>query len=186
LVIPLTNRPGGILIQGFNQDGQRSLGTIVLDLDIDGFRSQVNCQVIDAPTSYNLLLERPWIHKYRVVPSSVHQCFKYSQDGIPRRIIADTRPFAVSESYFADYQYYKSSEESGKQDNVQASPNNPGESSSQQSRVPFLIRGLPPIGEHDKSQASQSSSQPQKANPQSGIKNESTPAGHSSPSPKLY
>ncbi|KAL0462153.1 UNVERIFIED_CONTAM: hypothetical protein Slati_0102900 [Sesamum latifolium] len=33
--------------------------------------------VIDAKTSYNMLLGRPWLHENAVVPSTWHQCFKY-------------------------------------------------------------------------------------------------------------
>ena len=57
-----------LTIHGFNSGGQGSLGTILLDQDIQGFLTQVNCHVIDAPTSYNLLLGRPWLHRYKVVP----------------------------------------------------------------------------------------------------------------------
>ena len=95
-----------LTIHGLNSGGQGSLGTILLDLDIQGFLTQVNCHVIDAPTSYNLLLGRPWLHRYKVVPSTVHQCFKYYQDGIQKKVVADMKPFAVSETYFADYRYY--------------------------------------------------------------------------------
>ena len=60
------------MIQGFNREGQRTQGMIILDLDIEGFLTQVNCLVIDAPTSTNLLFGRPWIHKYKVVVSTMH------------------------------------------------------------------------------------------------------------------
>jgi hypothetical protein len=90
-----------LTIHGFNSGGQGSLGSILLDIDIQGFLTQVNCHVIDAPTSYNLLLGRPWLHRYKVVPSTAHQCFKYCKDGIQRRVAADMKPFAVTETYFA-------------------------------------------------------------------------------------
>ena len=82
------------------------MGVITLDLDIQGFLTQVNCHVINAPTSYNLLLGRPWLHRYKVVASTAHQCFKFDQNGELRRIMADTRPFAVTESFYSDSQYY--------------------------------------------------------------------------------
>ena len=43
--------------------------------------------------------------RYKVVPSTVHQCFKYYQDGEQKRIIADTKPFAITESFYADSQF---------------------------------------------------------------------------------
>jgi len=33
---------------------------------------EVTCYVIDADTSYNLLLGRPWIHANWIVPSTLH------------------------------------------------------------------------------------------------------------------
>ena len=72
---PAQLRASNLMIQGFNQRGQRTIGVITLDLDIQGFLTQVNCHVINAPTSYNLLLGRPWLHRYKVVASTAHQCF---------------------------------------------------------------------------------------------------------------
>lgn len=102
---PAQLRSSNLMIQGFNQGGQRTMGVITLDLDIQGFLTQVNCHVINAPTSYNLLLGRPWLHRYKVVASTAHQCFKFDQNGELRRIMADTRPFAVTESFYSDSQY---------------------------------------------------------------------------------
>jgi hypothetical protein len=94
------------VIKGFNQEGQRTIGTISFDLDIDGFLTKVNFHVIYAPTTYNLLLGRPWLHRYKGVPSTVHQCLKYYKYGIQKRITADPQPFAITESYMADSRYY--------------------------------------------------------------------------------
>ncbi|CAA0832644.1 Unknown protein, partial [Striga hermonthica] len=70
-----------LMIQGFNQGGQRALGIIRLKLVIGEMTSNALFHVIDAKTSYNMLLGRPWLHEYGVVPSTWHQCFKYCQDG---------------------------------------------------------------------------------------------------------
>lgn len=72
---PAQLRDTTLTIQGFNQGGQRTIGMINLDFDIQGFISSVTCYVINAPTSYNLLLGRPWIQRYKIVPSTLHQCF---------------------------------------------------------------------------------------------------------------
>lgn len=96
-----------LMIQGFHQGGQRAMGVITLELDIQGFLSKVTCHVINAPTSYNLLLGRPWLHQHKIVASTVHQCFKFYQDGQLRRIDADLRPFATTESFYSDAQYYE-------------------------------------------------------------------------------
>ncbi|KAG9450546.1 hypothetical protein H6P81_010511 [Aristolochia fimbriata] len=69
--------PSSLLIQGFNQEGQRALGMICLKLHIGHMVAETPFQVIDSRTSYNMLLGRPWLHANGVVPSTLHQCFKY-------------------------------------------------------------------------------------------------------------
>ena len=66
-----------LVIQGFNQEGQRAIDMIQLDVTIDELKARLLFHVIDSKTSYNLLLGRPWIHGNGVVPSTLHQCFKY-------------------------------------------------------------------------------------------------------------
>lgn len=54
----------------------------------------VTFHVIDAITSTNVLLGRPWMHEHKVVPSTWHQCFKYkTPEGETQRIFANTKPF---------------------------------------------------------------------------------------------
>ncbi|CAA0822242.1 Unknown protein, partial [Striga hermonthica] len=70
-----------LMIQGFNQGGQRALGIIRLRLLMEDMESTVMFHVNDAKTSYNMLLGRPWLHENGVVPSTWHQCFKYCKNG---------------------------------------------------------------------------------------------------------
>ena len=73
--------PSKLMIQGFNQCGQRAIGKIRLQMLIGEMESSALFHVIDAKTTYKLLIRRPWLHEYGVVPSTYHQCFKYFQDG---------------------------------------------------------------------------------------------------------
>ena len=66
-----------LLIQGFNQGGQRAIGMIRVDMTTGELKSSTIFHVIDAITSYSLLLGRPWIHENEVVPSTLHQCVKF-------------------------------------------------------------------------------------------------------------
>ncbi|CAH9127864.1 unnamed protein product [Cuscuta epithymum] len=91
-----------LMIQGFNQGGQRAIGMIRLDLTIGGLKANTLCHVIDAKASYDLLLGRPWIHENGVIPSTWHQCFMYEQNGV----VDDETPFAEAETYFADAKFY--------------------------------------------------------------------------------
>ena len=103
-------RPSAMVIQGFNQDGQRVLGSITVMLEIEELSTKVTCQVIDAMTTYNILLGRPWLHQYGIIPSTYHQCFKYNRDGVQYRVAADPKPYSVTESFLADAQYYRESD----------------------------------------------------------------------------
>ncbi|CAH9139057.1 unnamed protein product [Cuscuta epithymum] len=95
-----------LMIQGFNQGGQRAIGMIRLDLVIGELKASTLCHVIDAKASYNLLLGRPWIHENGVIPSTWHQCFMYEQNGVVKKVAADETPFTETETYFADAKFY--------------------------------------------------------------------------------
>ncbi|XP_049394584.1 uncharacterized protein LOC125858841 [Solanum stenotomum] len=95
-----------LLIQGFNQGGQMSIGSIKLEIHMEDLRSSSWMHVIDAKTSYNILLGRPWVHENRIVSSSYYQCLKYLEDGIERKIVADDNPFTEVETHFADAKFY--------------------------------------------------------------------------------
>ncbi|KAL0340182.1 UNVERIFIED_CONTAM: hypothetical protein Sradi_4535000 [Sesamum radiatum] len=58
-----------LMIQGFNQGGQRVVGIIRMQLTMVDMVSSALFHVIDAKTSYNMLLDRPWLHKNAVVLS---------------------------------------------------------------------------------------------------------------------
>jgi len=92
-----------VVIHGFNQSGQEAMGTISLVLKLDTLSTYVKFHVIDAATSYNALLGRPWLHENQVVPSTLHQCIKYmDRTGDTVRIFADKKPFTIVESFYAD------------------------------------------------------------------------------------
>ncbi|KAH0723844.1 hypothetical protein KY285_005029 [Solanum tuberosum] len=95
-----------LLIQGFNQGGQRSIGSIKLEIHMEDLRSSAWMHVIDAKSSYNILLGRPWVHENRIVSSSYYQCLKYLEYGIERKIVADDNPFTEVETHFADAKFY--------------------------------------------------------------------------------
>ena len=88
-----------LMIQGFNRDGQRALGKVRLELVIDDMESNALFHVIDAKTTYNMLLGRPWIHQNGVVSSIFHQCFKYCRNGEVKTVVADAKSFTVAEAH---------------------------------------------------------------------------------------
>ncbi|TYK23213.1 uncharacterized protein E5676_scaffold142G002450 [Cucumis melo var. makuwa] len=94
-----------LVIQGFNQGSQRVIGMIRLELIIGDLKASALFHVIDSRTTYKLLLSRPWIHGNGVVTSTLHQCFKFYQDGV-KKIEADSNPFSKAESHFVDVKFY--------------------------------------------------------------------------------
>ena len=94
-----------LVIQGFNQEGQRAIGLIHLELIIGELKSNVLFHVIDTKMTYNMLLGRPSIHENGIMPSTLHQCVKFFQNGI-KKVDADLKPFAETEAHFADAKFY--------------------------------------------------------------------------------
>jgi hypothetical protein len=73
--------PSHLMIQGFNQEGQNAIGKIRLAIHMEDMKFNALFLVIDVKTTYNMLLGRPWIHENGIISSTLHQCFKYCQDG---------------------------------------------------------------------------------------------------------
>ena len=59
-------------IYGFNTESRHPLRKIHLRCHIGDLKSVVTCYVMDADTSYNLLLGQRWIHANWIVPSRLH------------------------------------------------------------------------------------------------------------------
>src|SRR3954469_7116384 len=88
------------------------MGKIKLCCQIGDFKTEVTVYVIDADTSYNLLLGQPWIHRNHIVPSTLHQVMKYVDvQGQVRTLIAEQRPFKGVENYFIDVLLYQDAHE---------------------------------------------------------------------------
>ncbi|GAA0158714.1 hypothetical protein LIER_15663 [Lithospermum erythrorhizon] len=51
-------------------------------------------------------LGRPWIYANNVVPSTLHQCFKYLENGVETTVIGDDNHFTKAEAHFSDVKYY--------------------------------------------------------------------------------
>ena len=76
------------------------MGKIKLKCQIGDLRSEVRCYIIDADTSYNLLLGWSWIHRNSIIPSTLHQVMKYIDgDEKVRMLIAERHPFKGVENF---------------------------------------------------------------------------------------
>ncbi|XP_074266516.1 uncharacterized protein LOC141589791 [Silene latifolia] len=95
-----------IVIHGFNLNGERAIGMIRVNLSMGDLSSETLFHVIEAKTSFKLLLGRPWKHENGVVASTLHQCLKYYRGG-ERKINGDAKPFTKADSFFADAKFFE-------------------------------------------------------------------------------
>jgi hypothetical protein len=91
--------PSHLMIQSFNQGGQNTIGKIRLAIHMEDMKFNAFFHVIDAKTTYNMLLGRPWIHENGIISSTLHQCFKYCQDGGNKFLSKWDGPYMVQEVY---------------------------------------------------------------------------------------
>jgi len=64
--------------QVFNQVWQKGLGIIAVKVKLDNLYMDAIFHVIYADTSYNALLERPWLHTSKAIASTLHHYLKYT------------------------------------------------------------------------------------------------------------
>ncbi|XP_074314961.1 uncharacterized protein LOC141651138 [Silene latifolia] len=62
---------------GFSGETAHSVGEITIPTYIEGVNKLVRYLVIEGPTTYNVILGRPWLHQMKAVPSTYHQCLKF-------------------------------------------------------------------------------------------------------------
>ena len=94
------------MIQEFNLKGQRTINMIRVKLTMGDSSKSFIFYVIDAKTSYKLLLEWPWIHEHGIVAFTLHQCPKYYPSE-ERKTNGNVKPFTKAESYFTNARFCK-------------------------------------------------------------------------------
>ena len=62
---------------GFSGEVKQTLGEVLLPVYAEGINQATKFLVVDCPSSYNVILGRPWIHDMGVVPSTLHQLVKF-------------------------------------------------------------------------------------------------------------
>ncbi|XP_057780215.1 uncharacterized protein LOC130998827 [Salvia miltiorrhiza] len=69
-------RKTAVLI-GFSGESKTTVGEIDLPVYAEGVNLSTRFLVIDAPSAFNVILGRPWIHDMEAVPSTFHQVVKF-------------------------------------------------------------------------------------------------------------
>ena len=80
-------------VTGFRVAAEYTIGYIQLALKVGPILSLTRFHVIDFSFSYHVLLGHPWLHKYKLVSSTYHQCVKGRLNGKPIRLLANNTPF---------------------------------------------------------------------------------------------
>ena len=75
-------------------DGEHFLnGIIILPIRIGRAIENTLFQVLDIDMNCNMILGRPWIHAMKAIPSTYHQCIKFSYNDTEVTITGDPNPF---------------------------------------------------------------------------------------------
>ncbi|XP_026420577.1 uncharacterized protein LOC113316632 [Papaver somniferum] len=70
-------------IYGFNGAPTKPLGDIVLQINAGPMKIYTRFSVVDAPSPYNAITGRRWVHKLKGISSTYHQCLRFpSLEGI--------------------------------------------------------------------------------------------------------
>ena len=69
--------------------------------------SSIKFHVIDADTSYQLLVGRIWMHTDRMMPSTYYQGANAIVKGKEVKIPETSRPFSINEVHFADAIFFE-------------------------------------------------------------------------------
>ena len=67
----------GLPLVGFEGNVYRAAGTINLPVIAKPHCTITHFHVLSGSSPYNAIMDRPWIHKIRAVPSTYHQCLRY-------------------------------------------------------------------------------------------------------------
>lgn len=81
------------VLNGFSGETKPTVGEIKLPIYIEGVNFMQRFCVIDTLPSYNVILDRPWIHQLKDVPSTYHQCVKMPTPWGTMKITGDQQEF---------------------------------------------------------------------------------------------
>ena len=93
-------------VTGFEGRGEYTASHIQLWLKVGPTAPLAQFHVVKTKVSYHVLLERPWLHKYQLVPSTYHQCMKGRLNGRMIHIAANLSPFEQAKAHLVETMFY--------------------------------------------------------------------------------
>ena len=76
-ISPTAVQPTKATLVGFNGMDSQARGKITLPIAVKDKVHMTELMVVDAPSAYNMIVGRPWLHSMKAVPSTYHQKVKY-------------------------------------------------------------------------------------------------------------
>ena len=77
-ISPTVIQPTKAALVGFKGVDSKARGKITLPISVKDKVQMTELMVVDAPSSYNMIVGRPWLHSMKAVPSTYHQKLKYT------------------------------------------------------------------------------------------------------------
>ena len=77
-ISPTAIQPTQATLVGFNGVDSKARGKITLPISVKDQVQMTELMVVDAPSAYNMIVGRPWLHSMKAVPSTYHQKLKYT------------------------------------------------------------------------------------------------------------
>ena len=93
-------------VTAFGRRGEYTAGHIQLWLKVGPIASLARFHVVKTKVSYHVLLGRPWLHKYRLVSFTYHQCVKGRLNGRMICIAVNPSPFEQAEAHLVETMFY--------------------------------------------------------------------------------
>jgi len=90
----------------FRGRSEYTTGHIQLWLKVGPIASLAHFHVVKIEVSYHILLGRLWLHKYRLVLSTYHQCVKGRLNSRMIQIAANLSPFEQAEADLVETMFY--------------------------------------------------------------------------------
>ncbi len=102
------------MLSGFSSNSVTTKkGYVNVNLEVGPIKSPTRFHVIDAETSYHILLGRPWLHTHSCVPSTLHLCLKSRWKNKDIEIPASRTPGDPNEAHIAEAVFFDELSEEG-------------------------------------------------------------------------
>ncbi|KAH7848618.1 hypothetical protein Vadar_005180 [Vaccinium darrowii] len=77
-------------VKGYDNSKRNIVGCVMLTMEVETLKQEVEFFVMDIPATFYLLLGRLWLHEIGAVPSTLHQKVKFVVDGKMIVVLGDS------------------------------------------------------------------------------------------------